>query len=240
MRYITNILLAAIMAVAATAASAQAEKAPPKNVVNITTDAEVELPQDWLMVTLSSTEQGADATAVKQKLTDSTNSALATIRKGLVGSDKKVARYSTKRFSITPSYDRTGKINGWTGRSEVLLEGSDIPLIAETAGLVKTMNVASTNYTVSKESVAAAEANLRSLVIEKFKAYSMGVASDFGFKSYSIKEVTIGSSGQFSIPAAPRLAMAMAKAELAQAPIPVEAGSSTMRATASGSIVLEK
>lgn len=232
-------ILLSIAFLLVSAAHAQTEKLDPKNVVSLSAGASSEVAQDWLAITLSTTEQSPDPQAVHKKLSENTNAAISVIRQE-IKADTGNVRMRTRNFSIRPTYSRDGKIASWTGTSEVVIEGRNFPLIGETIGKIKTMNAANTAYSVSPESIASAEAKLNSMAIERFKTVATGIAQDFGFKGFSIREVSVNSGNVSPTLNTPRFAMAKMDTSIASAPMPIEAGISLMQVTVSGTITLQK
>lgn len=47
----------------------------------------------------------------------------------------------TGPFGLYPRYGKDGKINGWQGRAELVLEGRDFARITATAGKIQTMAI---------------------------------------------------------------------------------------------------
>jgi uncharacterized protein YggE len=64
------------------------------------------------------------------------------------------------------------------------------------------------------------------------------VARSFGFSSYSLREVSINANDQ-NPPPRPRMMAMSAKAEMADASVPVEAGKSTVLVNVSGSVQMK-
>ena len=57
----------------------------------------------------------------------------------------------TGNFSLYPRYDKNGRISGWQGQAELVLEGKDSERVAQTAGRLNGMNVSSVGYSISRE-----------------------------------------------------------------------------------------
>ena len=97
----------------------------------------------------------------------------------------------TGNFSLYPRYGKDGKINGWQGSTELVLEGKDFPRITSTAGKIQSLTMGSVSFALS----------------------------------YFPR---------------PRVMTMSAKSEMAaDAPIPVEAGKSTVLVTVSGSVQMK-
>ncbi|HWH74374.1 MAG TPA: SIMPL domain-containing protein, partial [Methylibium sp.] len=145
----------------------------------------------------------------------------------------------TGGFSLHPRYGRDGKINGWQGQAELLLEGKDAPRVAQTAGRLTGMNITGVGYRVSRDLAAAHDAQVTAQAIQRYRAKAAELAQQFGFTGYALREVAVQSADNGS---EPRPLMVRAKAEMAaaDAPLPVEPGKSTLSATVSGTVQLTK
>ena len=88
---------------------------------------------------------------------------------------------------------------------------------------------------LSREQRQRVEAEAQSIAIERFKARAGELARDFGFSGWSLREVAVNASDS-GFPR-PRVVMEM-KAAAADAPVPVEAGKTSVAVTVSGSVQL--
>jgi predicted secreted protein len=131
-----------------------------------------------------------------------------------------------------------GKINGWQGSAELVLEGRDFVRIGSTAGKIQTLTLASMAFSLSREARQKLESDVQALAIERFKSRATEVAKGFGFSGYTLRELSIsstdGQDGGRPRPVAMKAMVSMA----ADAPPPVEAGTSQVSVTVSGSIRL--
>jgi predicted secreted protein len=144
----------------------------------------------------------------------------------------------TGNFSLYPRYNKDGKINGWQGSTELVLEGKDFPRITSTAGKIQSLSMANVGFALSREQRVKVEGEAQTLAIERFKAKAGEVAKSFGFGGYSLREVSINANDQ-SYSSRPRVMAMSAKSEMADAPIPVEAGKSTVLVSVSGSVQMK-
>ena len=115
-----------------------------------------------------------------------------------------------------------------------MLEGKDFARITSTAGKIQTLSLAGVSFTLSREQRARVEGEAQTQAIERFKTKAGEIARSFGFTGYSLREVSINANDQGNFPR-PRV-MSMAKAEMADSQVPVEAGKSTVLVTVSGSV----
>ncbi len=144
----------------------------------------------------------------------------------------------TGNFSLYPRYGRDGKPSGWQGSAELILEGRDFARISTTAGKIQSLTMGGVSFGLSREQRAKSEAEAQTLAIERFKARAADIAKGFGFTSYGLREVSVNANDQGFMPR-PRLMALEAKAALAEAPVPVEAGKSSVTVTLSGSVQLK-
>ena len=230
-----RVLLAAI-ALCAAAQGAQAETPRLENVVSFSTSSNLEVTKDLLTVTLQVVRDGTDAATVQAGLKQVLDAALADAKKSAAPGQLDVR---TGNFSLNPRYGRDGKINGWQGQAELVLEGKDLPRVAQVAGRLNGMNVVNVSQSLSRELTEKHDAQVTADAIQKFRARAGELAKQFGFSGYTLREVNVQSVEQVS-PPRPMYRMNAEAASMASAPVPVEAGRGTLTSTVSGSVVLTK
>ena len=227
---------------------------PPQNVVSLAAEASAEVAQDTLTITLGATREGVDATAVQSQLRQVLDAALVEARKAQRPGQLEPR---TGVFSLYPRYNpKPGagpSISGWQGRAELILEGRDIGAISQLAGRLGSLGglggvgnvggapglvVSRVAFSLSREAREATEAEVATRAIGRFKGRAESYARQFGFGSYSLREVTVGA-GEVGAPVqmlrAVRSATMAAPADESQ---PVEAGKAVVSVTVSGSIQL--
>ncbi|HVR48394.1 MAG TPA: SIMPL domain-containing protein, partial [Pseudorhodoferax sp.] len=121
-------LVAACLAFAASPARAQVLPVP-ENVVQLSASGVVEVPQDFLSLTLSTTREAPDAAAVQTQLKAAVDAALAEARKTATPGQMEVR---SGGFSLYPRHNKDGRISAWQGTAEVVLEGRDFGRISST------------------------------------------------------------------------------------------------------------
>jgi predicted secreted protein len=231
-------LIAACVALAAAGAAstamAQNMAAPPQNVLQLTASGTVEVQQDLLSMTLTTTRDATDAATVQSQLKAAVDAALAEAKKNAQPGQLDVR---TGNFSLSPRYTREGKINGWQGSAEMVLEGRDFPRITQTAGRITTLNVGNVGFALSREQRAKSETEAQTIAIENFKQKATELAKGFGFGGYTLREVSVNANDNG--PIRPRVMAASAKSFSADAPVPVEAGKTSVVVSVSGSVQLK-
>ena len=229
--------MAAVAALsAAGAAGAQnISVAPPQNVLQLSAMATVEVQQDMLTMTLGTVREAADAATVQGQLRSALDAALAEARKNAEPGQLDVR---TGNFNLSPRYGRDGKMSGWRGSAELVLEGRDFPRITQTAGRITTLSISNVAFGLSREQQNRTESEAQGQAIDNFKQRADELAKRFGFSGYTLREVSINSHQ--GGPMQPRMmAMpAMAKSD-AEAPVPIEAGKANVVVNVSGSVQLK-
>ncbi len=205
-----------------------------QNVAQLSASATVDVQQDLLTIVMSATRDGSDSSAVQNQLRVALESALAEAKKT---AQPGLMDVRTGNFSLYPRYAKDGKINGWRGITEVLLEGRDFPRITAAAGKMQTLTLGQVGFALSREARARVEGDAQAQAIADFKAKAAQVAESFGFSSYSLREVNININDQG--PARPRLLATSAKSVTSDAPIPVDAGNSSVIVDVSGSVQMK-
>ena len=233
---IKTIAACAMLAGAGSAFSQNMTPPEVRNVVQLMSSASVDVAQDWLTVTLGSTREGADPAAVQLQLRKALDTALAEAKKSAQTGAMDV---HTGAFSLQPRYGRDGKMTGWQGSSELVLEGKDFARIGATAGKVQSMAITSTGFSLSQEGRAKVEADVQAMAIERFKTKASDIARSFGFGGYGLKEVSVNTADQGQGPRPRMMAMAAKSMESSDAPIPMEAGNTAVLVTVTGSVQLK-
>ncbi len=205
--------------------------AVPQNVLQLSATGQVEVMQDLLTLSLTTAREGADAANVQAELRKTLDAALAQVKTTAQPGQMDVL---TGDFSIHPRYNRDGKISGWQGRAELVLEGRDFPRITQAAARAAGMTIGNVAFGLSREQRARVEGEAQSIAIERFKAKAGEIAKAFGFAGYSLREVAI--SGDSEAPMPRMYGMAKAQAMAADAPVPVEPDKTLVQVTVSGTV----
>jgi predicted secreted protein len=211
-----------------------ANAAPLRNVVQLSASGAVEVQQDWLTVVLATSRDGADAVALQNQLKVALDAAVVEAKKYAQAGQLDLR---TGNFSLSPRYGKDGKIQGWTGSTELILEGRDFSRIAGAAGKINTLTMANVAFSLSRNQRAQVEGDAQLLAIESFKAKAGDIARGFGFTGYSLREVSVNNNDTGPTPRMRPMAME-AKLMAADMPVPTEAGRSTVQVTVSGAVQL--
>lgn len=225
--------IAAAFLVAASFA-AHSDPPPPQNVLQLSASGTVEVAQDLLSLSLATTREGTDAGAVQAQLKSALDAALSEARKTAEAGQMDVR---TGAFSVYPRYSTPGKITGWRGSAELVLEGRDFARITQAAARVTSMTINSVGFGLSREQRAKVESDAQRIAIDGFKAKAQELARGFGFSAYTLREVNVSSNDFGPVP---RMRMTAAAAPMSSeaAPLPVEAGKASVTVMVSGSVQL--
>jgi predicted secreted protein len=229
---IRTLLAAAGCVALATAATAQVLP-PPQNVLQLQATGTVEVQQDLLQMSLSVARDGSDPTVVQSQLRSALEAAVAEAKKTAQPGQMDVR---TGNFAIYPRNNRDGRIGGWTGSAELVLEGRDFPRITQAAARIQTMTLNGVSFGLSREQRARVEGEAQAQAIERFQSRAKELAKAFGFGGYALREVAVNTNEPGFMP---RVRMMAADAKSASAEsVPVEPGRSAVTVTVSGSVQL--
>lgn len=202
--------------------------APAVNVAQLSANGTVEVQQDLLRITMGTTVSGQDAYVVQTQLKQALDAALAVARPAVQPGQLDVR---TGNFSLYLTHDKNGKVNGWQGSTELVLNGRDFSRITATAGKIKSLTLADVSFGLSREQRAKVEDEAQAIAIERFKAKALEVSKGFGFSAYTLREVNISANndqgGQYHTDS---------NARMAESPMPVEAGKTTVLITVGGAV----
>jgi predicted secreted protein len=207
----------------------------PRNVVQLSASGSVEAQQDYLTVTLSTTREGSDAGAVQTWLRQALDGALAELKKAAQPTAMDVR---SGGFNLQPRYGNDGKINGWMGSAELVLEGSDFARIGLAASKAQPLTISNMRFGLSRQARAQLETQAQALAIASFKSKAGDIARAFGFADYNLREVQVGTAEQ-PVGPAPRMMAMSAKGMAAEAAIPMESGKSLVQVSVYGAVQLK-
>jgi predicted secreted protein len=208
---------------------------PVRDVVQLSAVGSVDVGQDTLSISMSTSRDGLDATTVQTQLKTAIDAALAEAKKVSQPGQLDV---HTGNFSLYPRYGRDGKSMGWQGSAEMILDGRDFARISGTAGKIQTLTVASVSFGLSREQRSKVENEAQGIAIERFKTRATDIARSFGFSGYTLREVSISAS-ESGFTTRPRMMAMETRAAAADTPVPVEAGKTTVLVTVSGTVQLK-
>ena len=215
-----------------------AHQVPPSNLMSLSAASTQEVTMDTLSVTLAVVREGQDAAAVQAQLRQVLDAALAEARKA---AKPKALEVQTGMFSLNPRYTSPANrsaapaIAGWSGRAELLIEGRDLPAVAQLVGRLTTLTVSRVGFSLSREARERVEDEATQQAIARFRARAEAYSRQFGFAGYQIREVQVGLQ-DVPVMMARAPMMRAAAASSAEESLPVEAGKATVSVTVSGSV----
>jgi len=211
-------------------------EAPRQNALSFSASATEEVTQDLLVVTLQATREGNQASDVQAALKQVMESALTEARKAAQGQPGIEVR--TGSFSVQPRYTNAGRISGWQGSAQLVLEGTDTTRISQTAGKLTQLNVVNMQYGLSRGLRERHEAALTNEAIQRFRSRASAMASAFGFKGYTLGEVSVSSTEPGFEPRPYMMATRAKTMEAADAALPVEPGKGRLSVSVNGQVYL--
>ncbi len=206
----------------------------PAQLLNLSASAVQQASQDWLRVVVRTTLDGADAMGVQRQLKKALDEALQQLGPQVQPRQLEV---STGAFGVQPRYSDKGRVIGWQGQADLVIEGRDFARIAQAVAQVPRMPVESAQFSLSREGRQKLEAEVQSQAVQNFRQRAQALARDFGFAGYTLRQVNV-SSAERPEPVAQARMMVTADAAPAPSPIPLVAGKDEVRITVSGSIQL--
>lgn len=226
-------LLLACLALPACAWAAGSAK-PAGTLVDFRVEVHKSLPNDLGNATAYAEMSGADPAEVagKVKAAIAEGLALAKAQPGIV-----VKSGNTNTWPIYTNAAKGGRsIESWRMRSEILLESRDAAALSTAVGaLQSTLAIGGIQFMPAPETRRKAENDAALEAIAAFRAQAARIAATLK-KPYRIRQMSVNGSAHFPQPRALARGAAMMAAEAA--PMPVEAGDSTLTTTVSGKIEL--
>ena len=218
--------LASLLPLMAQAAPAQE---PPTASVNAHVSTEV--PQDEAHASLYVEQTGAD----RAKVVSEVNAAV----KGALNLASTTVKVKTGGYRSFPLYDKNQHISGYRVRADVSLESKDFEAFSKTlTTLSATLSVQDVGYSVSDEALNAVKSHLLTQVAGEFRTEAGALSHAFGFSGYNIKDLNVNyDTGALRTPAMKAVAFT-AVSPSAEVPAAVEPGTTTVTATANGTVFL--
>ena len=206
-----------------------------QNVAQLSASSTVDIQQDVLSISMGTSRDGVDAGTVQNQLKLALDTALAQAKPAVAIGQLEVR---TGNFSLYPRYGKDGKINGWQGSTELILEGRDFARITSTAGKIQTLVLNNVSFSLSREQRSKVESEVQALAIDRFKTKALEISKGFGFGGYTLRDVSVNINDQGSAPR-PRMMAMQARAEMSDSPVSVEAGKTAVTVNVSGSVQMQ-
>lgn len=215
-----------------------AADAPPSGVLQLEASASADVVPDRTVATLVAVAQGSDVAALNEQVAARMKAALARAR-AVQGVEVGVGNIGTQpRWS-----ESAGKVrqDGWTVRAQLRLRAADASAMAGLLGeLGTTLQVQSVTAELSPALRQRELERLGAQAIAAFRARAQAAAREFGYSSYTLGEVRLGSLQGGQPQPRPLLMRAANMAPGAAAPMPVQPGSEELSVGVSGSVQLQR
>ncbi|VCU70163.1 hypothetical protein PIGHUM_02230 [Pigmentiphaga humi] len=220
------------LAAAQTALQAAPDAANTRPTLSLSAAATSEVAQDKVTITLSNEIEGADQAKLSQQLNQVLESTLAQARR-----DQAVTARSGN-YNVWANTDRNGRITGWRGRAELILESRDFAAASKLAGeLSRQMAVSNVAFSLSREAREAEEQRLLNEAAQAFNTRATQAAKAFGFTGYAVKQLDLSGAG--TVTPMPRAYAMAASAEAKTADLPLEGGKSNVTVSVRGTVYLQ-
>ncbi|MGB4468981.1 MAG: SIMPL domain-containing protein [Azovibrio sp.] len=198
--------------------------------VDIAADASYPASNDLARATVFAEASGPNPKALARQI----NGLMA--EAGQIAKSHGKVKVQSGNTSTYPNYGRSGKIEAWRMRSELVLESRDMESLSELVGkLQESLGVASIQFMPAPETRKQAEDQAVKAAIAAFQDRAARVGQILG-KPYKIEQMSINTSAHYRPPVMYRKAGPM-MAEAA-APMPMEAGESQVQVSINGRIEL--
>ncbi|QNS15381.1 SIMPL domain-containing protein [Mannheimia bovis] len=194
--------------------------------------------QDLMQATVYSQKSGKSLPELKKSVSQNLNQVIETAKK------HSAIEVQAEGISNNANYNNKGNIDGWQAYGSVSLKSKDFNAMAEVLeNLGKDVAIQSIYFGVSPEKVASLEEEMLLEVIKKFQAKAEIIQKALGAKQYRLSMVNLQTPSDGGYEYGSRMASAMYAAEKAamgkSADMPLEAGKTTISASASGSVDFE-
>jgi predicted secreted protein len=200
------------------------------NLVTLSAQAEREVPNDLVTAVLAAEQEGTDPAQLADAVNRTMQRALATAQ------GYRAVRARTGNYQSYPIHDK-GRIVRWRVRQELRLESGDLAATSELIGkLQASLVMAGMHLSVSREARRAAENALISEALAAFDDRARVVREAMKSKGHRVRDLQI-SGGDQPRPVIGVAARAMSAESVA--PPAIEAGTTRITMTVSGTIQLQ-
>ncbi len=196
--------------------------------------ASSEVMQDTVRISLSAEVDAPDQPTAGQRLTAALEAAVKRAKgNGGIGG-------RTGGFNAWPNPDNKGKVTGWRGHGEIVLQSKDFARASALASKLSDKTaISNISFLLSREAREAEERKLLTQAAQAFRERALAAATAFGFSGYRIMRIELGGTGGPQPMARAPAPMMMAKAADARADVPLEAGEVTVTVSVNGTISLQ-
>lgn len=206
------------------------EQAIPSGVLSLSASVTREVPNDTAVMTLFAERQGADPDKVADSIAQALDQGARLVK------EDGAFRVGTGNVGTYPHHDRDGKVVGWRGRGELILESTEFQKLADAAARVNSiLQVGAVRFKLSHAARARAETQLIEEAAAAFGEKASRAAKALGYSGYTIREVTLSSGAHDGPQPVPRFAKAL-NAQMEPAPLPMDGGRAELAVTVNGAV----
>jgi len=215
------------------AATAHAEEAQKDyDVVSLQAEASREADNDEALALLAAEARGENPAALAEQVNKKMAAALKLVKA------VPVVRPRSGSYRTAPTY-KGGRVDGWLVSQELRLESNDLPALAKLVGeLQDTLLVQGMQLRLAPATRRSIEEALIAEAIAAFQSRAEIVRKAMKASSYRVRTLNIGTSGGGIV--VPFARSEMRAMSAAAAPVAVEAGTSVVQVTASGTVQLAR
>jgi predicted secreted protein len=215
-----------------------APSAPGRDALTLDATVAADVIPDLAVITLAAEAQGAEAAPITRDVQQTINAALAQA-KTTAGVSAQTGAFVTQQ-----RYGSKGVRDGWTVRAELILKAKDFAVLGTLAGKLtqQKLMIVGSGFELSRELRDREEQALIERGIAAFRGKAQTASRAFGFSSFTLLEVNLGSISGDARPIQPKVfAMRGVAATVADAePMAIESGKVTLTLTVGGSVVMSK
>lgn len=226
-----------LLALPAAAQVSPSPVAPVRDALTLDATVATEVIPDLAVVTLAAEAQGVDAAPITREVQQAINAALAQA-KATAGVEARTGAFATNQ-----RWNSKGARDGWTVRAELILKAKDFAVLGTLAGKLaqQKLMIVGAGFEMSRELREREEGALIERGIAAFRAKAQTASRAFGFGSYTLREVNLGSISGDARPIQPKVYAMRAGAPAADAePVAIEGGKITLTLTVNGTVLMNK
>ncbi|MCK3654759.1 hypothetical protein A4G19_02960 [Pasteurellaceae bacterium Macca] len=220
--------------------SAMAEenaKAKNNSVFRFSTQVSRTVEKDLMQADVYSRKSGKNLADLKKTVSANLNGVLENAKKY---SDIEI---SAEGLSNYADYDNKGKVTGWVAEGHINLKGKNFESIAKVLDeLGADVAISQVNFSVSPEKMASLEDEMTLEIIQQFQHKADVIQKGLKAQKYTLRDIQLNTpNGGMMHSPSPRMykAAAVTLSADSQESVPLEAGKTTISATASGEVVFE-
>ncbi|MCW8943464.1 MAG: SIMPL domain-containing protein [Sedimenticola sp.] len=210
-------------------ATALADTHPPSyDRITLSASAGESVENDILIATLYAQQEGNNPTKLSSQINQAISQAIA------ITKQQPEIKVQTMDYTTNPIY-RNNTLSGWRVRQSIRLESKNATAISQLIGTLQdSLQLGSTQYTVSPERRQHVQDHLTSKAIQSFRKRAELITREMGHQTYRLVQLQINERGT-----SPRNYAMQGMALRAEAAPTLEAGSQRLEVQINGTIELQ-